>query len=471
MSDRKLRNELLRVKKKELLKCKYDTNTKSKNSNSIESKSVKNRKIQCALLNLPKTTTQIKTIVGKGKYNFVNRIDIDIPKSSRSIPNVQMLKNTNDIIVKHNIAKSNTDVLKHESLIGMYLNYLVEYTPNFYYTYDIRKLDNINNVKKDRYIMNSSQDITESKKEKYGILGEYIKNITIRKFLDSRPPNSDKIIPNLMLQILFTLYIAGRELDFIHFDLHDENVVVTETTTQKIDYIIPLTPSTYKKLFGQYKDGKRWDLKTDQWIFDNERDDSNSFRTPINTKIRNDTDINSVSETKKCLFENKKIKGKYYRKYKHFNVSVKTYGYMIKIIDYNFSVVKVDGKLIESRHTNSLYRDFDLNLPDKSYLYIDMFRLCYLMYSNYGYLSTRFMLDVFGEYFEDILVGKVAYLEDMSGSRILKSDLNIYDPKYQYTGQTDSRFVYAMDIDAIPIRNKNNEDFLNLCYKMIEKNL
>ena len=462
LSDRKLKDSLLKAKITEIEKCNLEfkesksdryANKKNKTLNRHDY----NRRIQCGLLNLSKTTAKFNNVVGKGKYNYVNKINVQIPKSDSKNPNVDMIKNNRNIIAKHNILKTNTDVLKHEALIGLYCNQLAKYTPNFYYTYDIRQLTPIEN---DEYVMEESEYLTKTKKEKYGILGEFIQNITIGKFLDQSPDSVKvKIVPDFMMQLLFTLYIAGREIGFNHFDLHDENVILTRTDKKYIDYIVPLTPQTYNKIFGTYKNGKHWKLTKNVWIFDNERDDPSSFRVPV-------TYTGTSLELKKCIFDNVKVGKKYERKYKHFKVSVKTHGYMVKIIDFNFSVVKVDNKVLMSRHTEKLYNDFGFKIPNKSLMFIDLYRLCYIMYSNYGFFSAYEMILMFGRYFEDILVKKIEYVEDMTSSKILKSDLNIYDPTYEYTGQTESKFIYAVDINSIPKRFKNNEDFMNSCFEV-----
>jgi hypothetical protein len=82
------------------------------------------------------------------------------------------------------------------------------------------------------------------------------------------------------------------------------------------------------------------------------------------------------------------------------------------------------------------------------------------------------MTRLFGRYFDDILFKKIRYVEDLSKSptesRILKENIDIHDPEYEYTGKTASKFIYAVDIDAIQPKYKNNEFFMNLCFDVFE---
>ena len=462
MSDSVYHSKLLKLKRDELKRCKLIKPT------------TYNRQVQCAIMNLPETRVKIKKTIGKGKYNYVNGIEIKAPSKNKKKQelntnnlNSNLISNNQDIIVKHNISKSNTDVLKHEAIIGMYCNYIEKFTANFYYTYDIRKLDSIPNNKSE-YIMRKTEDIYQSNKNKYGILGEYIENITFAKFMNNE--KLKPIVPKLMIQVLFSLYIAGRELGFMHFDLHDENIIIRSTSKEYVEYTVPLSPRVYKKIFGTFKNGKHWDLKKNVWIFDSERDDPHSFRAPINYDI---SSYPEEIELKECIFDNIKVGNKFHRPYKHFTIKLKTHGYFVEIIDYNFSTVKINNRSIMSRHTKKLYDEFEFKVPKNPILFIDMFRICYIIYSNYdGILNSENMGRLFGRYFEDILFKKIKYIEDFSKSptesRILKENINIYSPDYEYTGQTDSRFVYAVNIKNIQKEYKDNEFFMNLCFDVFE---
>jgi hypothetical protein len=451
-------SKLLKLKREELKRCKLIKPT------------TYNRQVQCALMNLPETHVQINKTIGKGKYNYVNAIDINNNKKEKDKNNMNnlLLYSNPYIVVKHNILKTNTDILKHEAIIGMYCNYIEHFTSNFYYTYDIRKLIPVRDAE---YVIKETKDIVNyntNNTDKYGILGEFIENITFAKFLkraDLKP-----FVPKLMLQVLFSIYIAGRELGFMHFDLHDENIIIRKTNREYVEYTVPLSPRVYKKIFGTYKNGKQWDLKKNVWIFDSVGDDPDSFRAPINYDI---SKYPKEIELKECMFENIKVGKKYHRPYKHFKVKLKTHGYFVEIIDYNFSTVKINNKTIMSRHTKRLYDEFDFKVPKESLLFVDMFRICYIIYSNYnGILNTENMTRLFGRYFDDILFKKIRYVEDLSKSptesRILKENIDIHDPEYEYTGKTASKFIYAVDIDAIQPKYKNNEFFMNLCFDVFE---
>ena len=232
-----LESKLLKLKREELKRCK------------LIKPDTYNRQVQCALMSLPESHVQIKKVIGKGKYNYVNEIQIKAAKNKNIGKNnntERMIDSNPNIIVKHNILKKNTDVLKHEAIIGMYCNYIEKFTANFYYTYDIRKLNPIQN-KKTEYIIRKTGDISDSKQDKYGIFGEFIQNITFAKFMsreDLKP-----YVPKLLIQVLFSLYIAGREIGFIHFDLHDENIIIRKTNKQYVEYTVPLSPRVYKKIF------------------------------------------------------------------------------------------------------------------------------------------------------------------------------------------------------------------------------
>lgn len=123
--------------------------------------------------------------------------------------------NGNSIFLKSNMDEYSDYVNYHEIIIGFVLNKLRLYVPNFVFYYGVSNgyLDD-NNILFDKDGTNVFS-IVESIDEKYD-LSEFI-NICDRKTL---------II--ILLQIFNALSVAYNKYKFIHYDLHDDNILIQQ---------------------------------------------------------------------------------------------------------------------------------------------------------------------------------------------------------------------------------------------------
>jgi hypothetical protein len=62
---------------------------------------------------------------------------------------------------------------------------------------------------------------------------EYIEGPTLSKFMES---NSDGVIKSILYQVFEAIYYAYRELDFTHYDLHLDNIMIRNNIPVIIDY-------------------------------------------------------------------------------------------------------------------------------------------------------------------------------------------------------------------------------------------
>jgi len=189
--------------------------------------------------------------------SFVSQEQLSrIEKSSQGITSI-VSSNGIKAIMKYALQvntkyRSNDDIYKetiHELIIGLFLNQLRERTPNFMYTYcgffchkpaDEEKLKQYKD-KMENYLMSKEEYeeynknafrpellCDESNKSHVLILNEYIEDsITLEKFLSSNFRNPQDITL-VVLQILFSLWIANKKFGFVHNDLHGENILINK---------------------------------------------------------------------------------------------------------------------------------------------------------------------------------------------------------------------------------------------------
>jgi hypothetical protein len=361
-------DQLLSIKTSEKLACARDFRS-LENDNSPRAI---NRKTQCAMLNMTEpSAVKFRDVIGTGMQGSVNKFSLGLKEQDSKIPNINYLRKgveDGDIIIKSmhpelfssetgkvvkfpketrkemrqsllnasiddmkenklidNYKPEDTETQKLEGLVGLKLNLLSHLTPNFPYYYDIRRLTR--DQKENYSLMDRPFENLQLPKGNYGIVFEMIKDpMTFGKFLD-KTKSDEKLksqIPDVLLQILFTSYIAVKELGMVHFDLHERNILLTKTDQQIITYNIPLTPRTYKEIYGNIPDQTKWNLERNYWILD-ENEDTFNFVQPVYQTF------GSLHHhyIKNPRFKRMRVGDKYYQEYKHFNVNVQTHGLLV----------------------------------------------------------------------------------------------------------------------------------------------
>lgn len=124
--------------------------------------------------------------------------------------------NKQEIILK--ISKDTSFFLENEYVVGTELKSLCSYLPHYLYTYGMKtfKLHIDNNI-----IKNNENGITRdvlflNKIYNYSLY-EYIKFV-----------NSKNNVIGMMLQIIMALYVAQKQINFTHYDLHVDNILIQE---------------------------------------------------------------------------------------------------------------------------------------------------------------------------------------------------------------------------------------------------
>jgi serine/threonine protein kinase len=124
----------------------------------------------------------------------------------------------------------------YEYIIGLALNRLQDLTPNFMYTY--------------AGIVCSTNDedesisgLCEDEKNLDSIFFfEWVDGETLTKFLKNKGELNlkDKDIVDILSQIFFSLIIANNQFDFLHNDLHPDNILIEKLSNPiEIEYHLP----------------------------------------------------------------------------------------------------------------------------------------------------------------------------------------------------------------------------------------
>jgi hypothetical protein len=150
--------------------------------------------------------------------------------------------------------KKNNDLL-HELIVGLYgTNKLRQYIPNFAYIYGGFKCGPPIYDKNNQIIDWCKNTSNNSNNNVNYILYENINpSISIVKFLGEC--NANEFL-NIFLQILYALDLAHKEVDFTHYDLHNENVLLR----------IPDANEPNKLYQIPYKTENGWEYITTKYI-------------------------------------------------------------------------------------------------------------------------------------------------------------------------------------------------------------
>jgi hypothetical protein len=137
----------------------------------------------------------------------------------------------NLIIIKTTQKGLSRESLLLEYFIGRYgINKLRKFIPNFMYTFSIFKCSRFKNqmCKTPPNFNNWS----------YFIALEKINGSSLWNYISSKK-RSDTIVLQFVMQIILSLFIAQREIKFIHYDLHLNNILIRTTKTpQNISFQI-----------------------------------------------------------------------------------------------------------------------------------------------------------------------------------------------------------------------------------------
>lgn len=469
-----LRNEIFKIKGIETQLCNEDIKELKED---LSPESV-NRKTQCALLSM-KNLSELKygDKIGSGVEGTVNKFRLRTLGEDTKIENIALLNNTDDKMViktiqptyydprnnmkytkiseqdrqilmnlnrtqmvNSNIADAyqDSEVQRFEGLVSIYVNRLHDYSPNFPYFYDVRNV--FKSYDADYSVIGRPLDNFELETGNYGIMTENIRDsIPFIQFLRESKTNTEykSYIPEILNQILFSVYLAVRELGLVHFDLHAGNVLLQRTTLEEVYYNVPLTPDAYKSLYGDYEDPSGWNLEGNYWIFDNEDDDSSSFRAPEFMNLEKQ-DV----QLEQCMFPNIKVGDKYHRQYRHFRIPVLTHGWLVKIIDFGFASMYIGDSFIVNKNVlERIFNNVEIK-PTVPYVAFDMWRILMFVYSaiSGGSFANQDLFEIFGDY---------ATFAKIQFDTRAKTMNDLGQLKY---------------LDRLPDHVKDNDLFMNLCF-------
>jgi hypothetical protein len=402
----------------------------------------RNRRIQCELFNMERPASlTFRQKFGSGVQGTVNRFTI---QSEETIPETIRESESDNLALKtdqHRYFNTETktiiedDVKKQEflnaseldlksgnieekidpnsnytqeleALIGLKLNSVSDMTPNFPYYYDIRSLPRFSNEKKRMIIPHTSEEKNEL--GRYGIITETITGITFHQFLKQAKIDPIKRIQisGILKQILFSIYIASKKLGFSHFDLHTNNILITNTREPIINYKIP---SESKFLYNKQINTDGNLVKMIDFGFSFINIDNQLF----------------VSDYTKNL-----------------------YGKCINFED-------IEG-------TRSV-------VPTESYISIDMWRVLIEVYrAIYGDpLAQKDFLEFFGDY-SVRLIKALKIRKGQLSERVKKREITTEQYNNWYASIYKRYVLYLVNTNMMTDEMKNNDVFLEKCLKFID---
>lgn len=143
------------------------------------------------------------------------------------------------VVIKTSKKKKDNMGILYEYFIGTIgINKLRSLIPNFTYTLAIFKSNPLH-IEEDKTI--SSDVLHNDSDTRYYVVYEKIKGISIDEYIKNmtdKGGDGDKLI-NYIIQIAFSLVIAQREIGFVHYDLHTDNIILRTLSSPKVvDYDI-----------------------------------------------------------------------------------------------------------------------------------------------------------------------------------------------------------------------------------------
>lgn len=116
--------------------------------------------------------------------------------------------------------KEENDALEYEAFVGFAINSLRNIVPNFVHTYGI--------VSCPGQESQHPSICTIMGKSKNNLIIEYVNNR--KNLFDASLTYEDRVC--IILQLLNALKVANDEIGFVHYDLHDDNVILTELSEE-----------------------------------------------------------------------------------------------------------------------------------------------------------------------------------------------------------------------------------------------
>lgn len=204
--------------------------------------------------------------------------------------------------------KNFTFTLTYELFIGLILNQIREYIPNFVYTYGgmycsipLKNGYDISMLCTDKSTLTSM------------CLIEKVKGVTLDKFLENEENRSIEDLDMFFIQLFLTLYEADVMFGFRHNDLHTNNIMIAPNT-ENISIYYPASKYTVvkPKFISVLIDFGRSTLKYEGKVYD-----SGSGRL-----YRNENDVHKLNYIIKFYIKTFKPYKEYTRFFEFFNSEV-----------------------------------------------------------------------------------------------------------------------------------------------------
>jgi hypothetical protein len=184
-------------------------------------------------IDIMKTMTCLIDTILDSEQDFIeyltntNVLDVGPKKSNLLVFFTSFLEGKNRILT----FKYDADDTLEEGMTGILgLNSLRSIIPTFSWIYGFTKCNlPIFRKNKNKFeIVTACSEHVEFKKRKYiGMISEYVKGPTVETYM--KDANVDvKNILSLILTVLFSLKYANENIDYVHWDLHSQNVLMRE---------------------------------------------------------------------------------------------------------------------------------------------------------------------------------------------------------------------------------------------------
>ena len=202
------------------------------------------------------TTKNVSIDDANKRYNFIsyfmnnvnqvlpNMIYKEFESSHGYVVFSDLMKVKNKLVIKTPKDDDEIRSMLFEYYIGSkFINKLRKKTPNFMYTFGIFMCNSLVTVK------NKTKDLNvgfcdDSKKNNIYLMFEKIDGMTLHEYIQkvNTEQDLDNVI-NIILQVMLSLDIAQKEGEYVHNDLHTDNVMLRKIKS----------PISHEYLVGKYK--------------------------------------------------------------------------------------------------------------------------------------------------------------------------------------------------------------------------
>lgn len=199
----------------------------------------------------PKVMETMSCLVMSGLHNEQSYMDL-----LKDIQIIDLGKNKPDMIVffsnllngKNKVLtfKYDGDDILNETIIGLIMNLFRGVIPTFTWTYGLTQCNLPLLIKeKDKVKMVSAcnEKVTIGKQQYVGLITEYIDGPTLQNYFAS-PGMTVKRFRSTMLTIFYSIKYANEKLKYVHWDLHDSNVLMRRLYS-KDNYIYLIYDNKY----------------------------------------------------------------------------------------------------------------------------------------------------------------------------------------------------------------------------------